>query len=146
MTRRNNDEWRGSLDPDRYRILREGGTEPPGSGALLHNKKQGMYRCGGCGAPLFESATKYDRGPESRFAVRIAKGISGMSFPMARARQDCATASTRHRWISTNGLTATVRRRRSAATADDGACRAASEPISTVPQWLPHNRNPGRAA
>ena len=62
MTRRNNDEWRGSLDPDRYRILREGGTEPPGSGALLHNKKQGMYRCGGCGAPLFESATKYDSG------------------------------------------------------------------------------------
>lgn len=62
MTRRSNDEWRGALDPDRYRILREGGTEPPGSGALLHNKKQGMYRCGGCGAPLFESATKYDSG------------------------------------------------------------------------------------
>ena len=62
MTRRSNDEWRGALDPDRYRILREGGTEPPGSGALLHNKKQGMYRCGGCGAPLFESTTKYDSG------------------------------------------------------------------------------------
>ena len=62
MTRRSNEEWRGALDPDRYRILREGGTEPPGSGALLHNKKQGMYRCGGCGAPLFESATKYDSG------------------------------------------------------------------------------------
>lgn len=62
MTKRSNDEWRGALDPDRYRILREGGTEPPGSGALLHNKKQGMYRCGGCGAPLFESTTKYDSG------------------------------------------------------------------------------------
>ena len=62
MTRRSNEEWRGALDPDRYRILREGGTEPPGSGALLHNKKQGMYRCGGCGAPLFESTTKYDSG------------------------------------------------------------------------------------
>ena len=62
MTRRSNEEWRGALDPDRYRILREGGTEPPGSGALLHNKKQGMYRCGGCGAPLFESTTKYASG------------------------------------------------------------------------------------
>ena len=62
MTRSSNEEWRGALDPDRYRILREGGTEPPGSGALLHNKKQGMYRCGGCGAPLFESTTKYDSG------------------------------------------------------------------------------------
>lgn len=62
MTKRDNDEWRGALDADRYRILREGGTEPPGSGALLHNKKAGTYRCGGCGAPLFESATKYDSG------------------------------------------------------------------------------------
>ena len=60
MTRRSEEEWRGAVDPERYRILRQGGTEPPGSGALLHNKKVGVYRCGGCGAPLFGSDTKYD--------------------------------------------------------------------------------------
>ena len=50
------------LTPEQHRVLRESGTEAPGSGALLHNKAQGMYRCAGCGAPLFGSDTKYDSG------------------------------------------------------------------------------------
>ena len=53
-------EWRETLTPEQYRILRQAGTEAPGSGALLHNKDQGTYRCAGCGAPLFASDTKYD--------------------------------------------------------------------------------------
>jgi len=55
-------EWRDKLSPEQYRILRQAGTEPPGSGPLLHNKGKGMYRCAGCGAPLFDSNTKYDSG------------------------------------------------------------------------------------
>lgn len=55
-------EWRGKLSPEQYRILRQAGTEPPGSGALLENKKQGEYLCAGCGAPLFRSDDKYDSG------------------------------------------------------------------------------------
>ena len=55
-------EWRKSLTPDRYRILREGGTEPPFSGELLSVKDKGAFRCAGCGAPLFSSDTKYDSG------------------------------------------------------------------------------------
>jgi peptide-methionine (R)-S-oxide reductase len=55
-------EWRSKLTPEQYRILREGGTEPPWSGELLGNKSDGEYRCAGCGAPLFESDTKYDSG------------------------------------------------------------------------------------
>jgi peptide-methionine (R)-S-oxide reductase len=51
-----------ALTPEQYRVLRESGTEAPGSGALLHNKARGMYRCAGCGAPLFASDTKYDSG------------------------------------------------------------------------------------
>ena len=53
-------EWRSKLSPEQYRILRQAGTEPPGSGPLLHNKDKGRYRCAGCGAELFESDTKYD--------------------------------------------------------------------------------------
>lgn len=62
MTRRSKEEWRSALSPEQYRILREAETEPPGSGALLHNKQAGIYRCAGCGAPLFESGTKFDSG------------------------------------------------------------------------------------
>lgn len=62
MTKRSKDEWRETLSDDQYRVLREAGTEAPGSGALLHNKASGTYRCAGCRAPLFGSDSKYDSG------------------------------------------------------------------------------------
>ena len=55
-------EWAEKLGPERFRILRQAGTEAPWSGALLGNKAAGEYVCGGCGAPLFESDAKYDSG------------------------------------------------------------------------------------
>jgi peptide-methionine (R)-S-oxide reductase len=55
-------EQNKTLSEEQHRVLREGGTEPPGSGKLLHNKASGTYRCAGCGAPLFGSDTKYDSG------------------------------------------------------------------------------------
>ncbi len=55
-------EWRQSLPPDRYRVLREQGTEPPGSSPLLEEHRAGTFRCAGCGAPLFSSDTKYESG------------------------------------------------------------------------------------
>ena len=55
-------EWAEKLGPERYRILRQAGTEAPWSGELLTNKGSGEYVCGGCGAPLFESDAKYDSG------------------------------------------------------------------------------------
>jgi peptide-methionine (R)-S-oxide reductase len=56
------DEWRGKLTPEQYRVLREKGTEPPGSGKFLHNRKKGVYMCAGCGAELFPDTTKFDSG------------------------------------------------------------------------------------
>jgi peptide-methionine (R)-S-oxide reductase len=56
------DEWKKKLDPDRYRLLRGRGTEPPFSGALLHNNEKGVYACAGCGAELFSDAAKFDSG------------------------------------------------------------------------------------
>ena len=55
-------EWRAKLTPEQYRVLREGGTEPPWSGELLGVKDKGAFRCAACGEPLFDSATKYDSG------------------------------------------------------------------------------------
>lgn len=56
------DEWRERLDADRYRVLRQAGTEAPGSGALLHNHQDGTYVCGACGHALFGSDAKFDSG------------------------------------------------------------------------------------
>lgn len=55
-------EWRDRLTPEQYRVLREGGTEAPFSGQLLHAKGKGQFRCAACGEPLFDSDTKYDSG------------------------------------------------------------------------------------
>ena len=56
------EEWRKKLDPDRYRVLRGKGTEPPFTGRLLHNKEKGVYMCAGCGAELFTDDKKFDSG------------------------------------------------------------------------------------
>lgn len=55
-------EWREKLGPERYHILREAGTERAFTGQYEQNKAAGMYACGGCGAPLFASETKYNSG------------------------------------------------------------------------------------
>jgi peptide-methionine (R)-S-oxide reductase len=55
-------EWLQQLGPERYRVLREKGTERPFTGAYTYNKEKGMYRCGACGAELFSSEVKYDSG------------------------------------------------------------------------------------
>ena len=47
------EQWREELDPQRFHILREKGTEPPFTGAYTYSKADGMYRCGACGALLF---------------------------------------------------------------------------------------------
>jgi peptide-methionine (R)-S-oxide reductase len=56
------EEWKKSLTPEQYTVLRQGGTESPGSGQLLHNKETGMYVCAACGQPLFSSDTKFESG------------------------------------------------------------------------------------
>ncbi len=55
-------EWRVQLAPERYRILRQAATEPPFTGAYVHDHTDGTFRCGACGALLFDSRTKYDSG------------------------------------------------------------------------------------
>jgi peptide-methionine (R)-S-oxide reductase len=55
-------EWRQRLAPPVYHVLREEGTERPGSSPLNGEKRAGLYVCVGCDLPLFTSAMKYDSG------------------------------------------------------------------------------------
>ena len=59
---RSDAEWRESLDPEQYRVLRQKGTEAPFSGEYDHVFDPGTYHCAGCGAELFSSQTKFDSG------------------------------------------------------------------------------------
>ncbi len=56
------DEWKRKLTPEQYRVLRGRGTEMPGTGALLHEKREGTYNCVACGNPLFSSDAKFESG------------------------------------------------------------------------------------
>jgi peptide-methionine (R)-S-oxide reductase len=55
-------EWRQLLTPEQYRVLRGHGTEPAFTGKYWNHKEPGIYRCAGCGLPLFSSETKFDSG------------------------------------------------------------------------------------
>ena len=53
-------QWRESLTPDEYRVLREAGTEAPWTGEYTNSSAEGVYRCRACGAELFRSGEKFE--------------------------------------------------------------------------------------
>lgn len=56
------EEWKNKLDREQYRVLRQGGTEMPGTGKYYNFYEEGKYVCAGCGHTLFSSETKYVSG------------------------------------------------------------------------------------
>src|SRR5256885_16877287 len=56
------EEWRRTLTPDQFHVLREHGTERPGTSPLNAEKRSGTFACAGCGQPLFASDTKFESG------------------------------------------------------------------------------------
>lgn len=96
---RSEQEWRAQLKPEQYEVLRRGGTEPAWSGEYVHNHDDGTYRCGACGALLFDSSAKFESGsgwpsfwePAVAEAVELVEDRShGMARTEVRCRR-CAS-------------------------------------------------------
>ncbi|MGG5819859.1 peptide-methionine (R)-S-oxide reductase MsrB [Falsiroseomonas sp. HW251] len=87
-------EWRATLSPEAFRVLRQHGTERPGSSPLNREKRPGTFACAGCGAPLFDAAAKYESGTGwPSFFQPIEGGVAtktDRSFFMTRTEVHCA--------------------------------------------------------
>lgn len=90
------EEWRHDLTPEQYAVLRRHGTEPAGSSPLNREKRTGVFKCAGCGQPLFASETKFESGTGwPSFTGPIADDAIGsstdQSYGMTRVEVHCRT-------------------------------------------------------
>lgn len=107
--------WKSKLTPERYRILREAGTEPPFTGEYVNNHESGMYECGACGQPLFSSERKFDSGsgwpsfddPVDREHVELREDTS---FGMRRTEVVCKSCGSHLGHLFDDGPTPTGQR------------------------------------
>lgn len=89
------EEWLAKLGPEKFHILRQAGTERAFTGEYEKNKAAGMYFCGGCGAPLFSSDTKYNSGSgwpsyTQPVADEAVEELRDASHGMVRTEVRCA--------------------------------------------------------
>src|SRR5262245_34571251 len=94
VMQKNDDEWRKTLTPDQFHVLREHGTEQRGSSPLNSEKRTGTFRCAGCGEPLFDAETKFESGtgwPSFTSPLEDAVGTTtDQSYGMTRTEVHCA--------------------------------------------------------
>ncbi|HET8730055.1 MAG TPA: peptide-methionine (R)-S-oxide reductase MsrB [Moraxellaceae bacterium] len=92
-------EWRQQLSPEEYRICREKGTERAFTGVYWDEHRSGVYRCRGCGEPLFTSATKFESGSGwPSFWQPVKEGVidehRDLSHGMVRVEITCHRCGT----------------------------------------------------
>jgi peptide-methionine (R)-S-oxide reductase len=92
---KSDEEWRESLSPEQYAVLRQAGTERPFSGKYVDAKDDGTYKCAACGNELFDSSTKFDSGtgwPSFWEAVRpdAVELVEDRDHGMVRTEVRCA--------------------------------------------------------
>jgi peptide-methionine (R)-S-oxide reductase len=87
--------WRELLPSERFHVLREGGTERAFTGAYAKHHEDGVYLCGGCGLPLFDSRAKFESGTgwpsyTAPFARDSVAEREDRSYGMVRVEALCA--------------------------------------------------------
>jgi peptide-methionine (R)-S-oxide reductase len=91
-------EWRQRLTPEQFRIMRDHGTERPGSCALLAEHRPGTFACAGCDTPLFEGKVKFESGtgwPSFNDPIPGAtETTTDHTFGMTRTEVHCATCGS----------------------------------------------------
>jgi peptide-methionine (R)-S-oxide reductase len=93
-TPKTDEEWRAKLTPEQFQVLRNHGTERPGTSPLNKEHRVGVFRCAGCGSELFTSDTKFDSGtgwPSFWAPVEDAvETITERKYGMERTEVHCA--------------------------------------------------------
>jgi peptide-methionine (R)-S-oxide reductase len=93
MEQKTDSDWRATLTPQQYKVLRGHGTEPPGSSALNVEKRDGTFACAGCGQPLFSADTKFESGTGWPSFFKPLEGsvetTTDRSFGMTRVEVHC---------------------------------------------------------
>jgi peptide-methionine (R)-S-oxide reductase len=88
------EDWQRELTPEQYRVLRGHGTERAGSSPLNSEHRPGMFRCAGCGQPLFTSDAKFDSGTGWPSFYQPLEGAVGTSndgaYNMQRTEVHCS--------------------------------------------------------
>jgi peptide-methionine (R)-S-oxide reductase len=111
---RSDAEWRKQLSADAYRVLRQEGTEPPGTSALNNEKRKGTYLCAGCDLPLFTSAMKYDSGTGWPSFFATLPGVFGtktdFKMILPRTEYHCARCGGHHGHVFDDGPKPTGKR------------------------------------
>jgi peptide-methionine (R)-S-oxide reductase len=111
----NENELKKKLTPEQYKVLREKGTEMPGSGKYLHEKRAGKYHCVVCGNALFASDAKFESGtgwPSFDQALPGAvKYEHDNAYGMERTEVMCAQCGSHLGHVFDDGPTATTGKR-----------------------------------
>ena len=87
-------QWKAQLSDEQYRVTRKKGTERAGTGAYANHHEDGVYHCVCCGAPLFDSAHKFESGTGWPSYYELADGSAvgerdDRSFFMRRTEVIC---------------------------------------------------------
>jgi len=94
MAQKTDADWKTTLTPEQFHVLREHGTERAGTSPLNREKGEGTFNCAGCGAPLFSSETKFESGTGWPSFYRPIEGAiattTDRSYGMTRVEVHCA--------------------------------------------------------
>jgi peptide-methionine (R)-S-oxide reductase len=94
MAQKTDEDWKKTLTPEQFHVLREHGTERAGTSPLNVEKRAGIFRCGACGQPLFTSDTKFESGTGWPSFYRPIDGAiettTDSSYGMTRVEVHCS--------------------------------------------------------